>query len=239
MRFFVKEDSGEEMKSDYEKKTDEQLIQSLRDGDDAVMEYLLKKYKFLVRSKASSMFILGGDDQDLVQEGMIGLFKAIKDYDETQEASFYTFADLCISRSVYTAVQKSNRKKHAPLNYYYSLSEEEKNMNGLEAYFGNNQGTARVDSFPETEKNNPEKILLEQEKVNDLMDFIENKLSPLERQVMELCIIGMKSVEIAKILGKSEKSADNALQRAKAKIKTFLEENKIEQYSTIKQSNKS
>ena len=99
----------------YEDMTDEELIDQLREGDRPVMDYICDKYKNLVRSKAKSMYILGGDSEDLIQEGMIGLFKAVRDYDCGRDASFYTFADLCISRQMYTAVQASQRLKHTPL----------------------------------------------------------------------------------------------------------------------------
>ena len=107
--------------SKYEEMTDEELIDQLREGDRQVMDYICDKYKNLVRSKAKSMYILGGDSEDLIQEGMIGLFKAVRDYDCGRDASFYTFADLCISRQMYTAVQASKRLKHSPLNSYVSL----------------------------------------------------------------------------------------------------------------------
>ena len=117
----MKKFSSVEKKEIYSELSDELLIESLRDGDEDVVEYLMDKYKNLVRSKAKSMFILGADTEDLIQEGMIGLFKAVRDYDLGRDASFYTFADLCISRQMYTAVQSSNRKKHMPLNSYISL----------------------------------------------------------------------------------------------------------------------
>ena len=100
----------------YEGVSDEELILRLKDGDGGVMDYILEKYKGMVRSKAKSMYLLGGDNEDLIQEGMIGLFKAVRDYDPGRDASFCTFADLCVSRQMYTAVQASFRKKHMPLN---------------------------------------------------------------------------------------------------------------------------
>ena len=113
---------------DYGQVTDEELIVRLRDGEKQITDYIMDKYKNLVRSKAGSMFILGADRDDLIQEGMIGLFKAIRDYDCGRDASFFTFAELCISRQMYTAVQASRRKKHAPLNTYISLYGERKEM---------------------------------------------------------------------------------------------------------------
>ncbi|MBO6016184.1 MAG: sigma-70 family RNA polymerase sigma factor, partial [Lachnospiraceae bacterium] len=100
----------------YRSYTDEELLSRLRDGEPEITDYLMEKYKHLVRSKARTMFILGADNEDLIQEGMIGLFKAIRDYDSGRDASFYTFAELCIARQMYTAIQASGRKKHMPLN---------------------------------------------------------------------------------------------------------------------------
>ena len=108
----------------YEDMTDEELIDQLREGDRQVMDYICDKYKNLVRSKAKSMYILGGDSEDLIQEGMIGLFKAIRDYREERETSFFHFAELCITRQIYSAIEASNRKKHAPLNSYVSFYSE-------------------------------------------------------------------------------------------------------------------
>ena len=120
----------------YEMLTDENLIEELRGGDSAITDFIMNKYKPMVRKKARAMFLLGGENEDLIQEGMIGLFKAVRDYDCGRDASFYTFADLCISRQMYTAVQASKRLKHSPLNSYVSLYErssegtdnEEKNL---------------------------------------------------------------------------------------------------------------
>ena len=109
------------MNGSYEQYTDEELILRLREGEEQITDYIMEKYKNLVKSKAKSMYILGADREDLIQEGMIGLFKAVRDYDTGRDASFSTFADLCVSRQMYTAVQAAGRKKHAPLNTYISL----------------------------------------------------------------------------------------------------------------------
>ena len=117
------------MNGSYEQYSDEELIVRLRDGEAQITDYIMEKYKNLVKSKAKSMYILGADREDLIQEGMIGLFKAIRDYDIGRDASFFTFADLCVSRQMYTAVQAAGRQKHAPLNTYISLYA---NMSGQE-----------------------------------------------------------------------------------------------------------
>lgn len=200
--------------------TDEELIERLREGEEQIMEYLMDKYKNLVRSKAKSMFILGGDTQDLIQEGMIGLFKAVRDYDSGRDASFYTFAQLCVSRNIYSAVQKSGRKKHAPLNFYTSIYGSENSRDGdgfMENGFYNG-----VELMADGEASNPEEILIGQENMEQLQKYIEEELSVFETQVLELHITGMGYVEIAKVLGRDEKATDNALQRIRTKLKKYV-----------------
>ena len=201
----------------YKNHTDEELIVMLRDGEKPIMYYILEKYKNLVRSKANAMFILGADEEDLIQEGMTGLFKAIRDYDYGRDASFYTFADLCVTRQIYTAVTASGRKKHMPLNSYISLysdEDDEDNRPLEETISGESDG-------------NPESQLIDRESVELIEHWIDTELSSFERQTLELYMTGMSYVEIAKILGKDDKSTDNALQRAKQKIRKLLEDNKI------------
>ncbi len=195
---------------DYTEYTDEQLISILRDGDEAVYDYIIKKYEKLVFSKAKSLFILGADTEDLIQEGRIGLYKAIKDYDFGRDAKFYTFADLCITRQIYTAVEASKKKKHIPLNSYVSLYSDVSEGDESEVYL--------IDSLPGNDEN-PEGIIIDNETVELLEKEIEAVLSPLEKQVFELYITGLGYVEIARILGRDDKSTDNALQRIKSKLK--------------------
>ncbi len=198
---------------------DEELIMLLREGAQEVMDYLMDKYKNLVRRKAKSMYILGADTEDLIQEGMIGLFKAVRDYDFGRDASFYTFAELCISRQIYTAVQASGRKKHMPLNTYISFYSKVADSTGEEGQI------LELESVLESEKkSNPEERLIDQENVEYIEQIIQSQLSILERQVLDLYMTGMGNVEIAKVLCIDEKSADNALQRSKAKIKKAMKE---------------
>ncbi len=200
--------------------TDEELIERLRDGEEQIMEYLMDKYKNLVRSKAKSMYILGGDTQDLIQEGMIGLFKAVRDYDSGRDASFFTFAQLCVSRNIYSAVQKSGRKKHAPLNFYTSIYGNDGGHDGdgtSEGGFYNG-----MELMADGEASNPEEILISQENMEQLQKYIEDELSTFETQVLELHITGMGYVEIAKVLGRDEKATDNALQRIRTKLKKYM-----------------
>ncbi len=200
--------------TDYAQATDEELIDRLRGGEEHIMDFICDKYKNLVRSKAKSMFILGGDSEDLIQEGMIGLFKAVRDYDSGRDASFYTFADLCISRQMYTAVQASRRQKHFPLNTYVS-------------FYGNAVEEGREESdlleaLADRTKLNPEEMFLDKERVAYLEKIIEDELSSFEKQVLDLYMTGMSYTQIAKVLGRDEKSTDNALQRLKSKIRKML-----------------
>lgn len=192
--------------------TDEELVIRARDGEEEITEYLMDKYKNLVRSKASTMYILGADREDLIQEGMIGLFKAVRDYDSGRDASFYTFAELCISRQMYTALQASGRKKHSPLNTYVSI------------YQGHDEeeGAGLIEALENQKERNPEEIFIDKENVAAIETIIENDLSAFEKQVLELSMTGMGYVEIAKLLGKDGKSTDNALSRVKAKIRKAL-----------------
>jgi len=202
---------------DYEQFSDEELIHRLREGETSVMDHLFDKYKYLVRSKAKSMFILGGDNDDLIQEGMLGLFKAVRDYDSGRDASFLTFADLCVSRQLYTAVQASQRKKHIPLNTYISLS------TGVSA--DRNEAGAGDDYEMELRDKtelSPEEVFLDKERVDYLEQRIERELSTFEKQVLDLHLTGMSYTQIAKVLGRDEKATDNALQRLKSKIRKML-----------------
>ncbi len=204
------------MKQTYEDLNDEELIMMLREGEQAVTDYLMNKYKNLVRSRAKSMYILGADTEDLIQEGMIGLFKAIRDYDFGRDASFYTFANLCVTRQIYTAVEASGRKKHMPLNTYvsfYSEVKQEKDGKKLE-----------LSGMLESEEKNPEENIIDRENVEYIEQIIQSQLSNLERRVLDLHITDMAIAEISKILGIDEKSADNALQRAKSKIRKAMHE---------------
>lgn len=206
------------MEKDYEKYSDDELILRLRDGEAAITDYIMDKYKNLVRNKAKSMYILGADREDLIQEGMIGLFKAVRDYDTGRDASFYTFADLCVSRQMYTAVQTAGRQKHAPLNTYISL------------YAGSPEGEGGaggeewelLGSISSQLEKSPEELLIDKENVEILEKIVEKELSGFEKQVLDLYLTGMRYGQIAKVLGRDGKSTDNALQRIKAKLKKAI-----------------
>ena len=193
--------------SNYEQLTDEQLIRNLRDGDKKIMDYIMKKYKNVVRKEAKAMYLIGGENDDLIQEGMIGLFKAVRDYQPDKEASFQTFARMCVDRQIYNAIQNSNRQKHQPLNSYISLSQDP----------GESQ-----DHLQDMWADNPESIIIDQENVRSLEQEITCTLSLMENQVLEYYLDGMGYAEIAALMKKTPKSIDNALQRIRTKIKEQL-----------------
>lgn len=193
----------------YDTLTDEQLIEKLRSGENEITDYIMNKYKFLVKRKARAMYLLGGENDDLIQEGMIGLFKAIRDYDESQEASFYSFADLCISRQMYTAIEASQRQKHIPLNSYVSLYEE-----------GDEQPL--IDTIETVKESDPEKLLLNKEYFQMVEEELSKSLSDLENRVLYLHLLGTDYQTIAKLLDKTPKSIDNALQRIKGKTEKII-----------------
>lgn len=196
------------MKTDYNGFTDEELIRRLKSGETEIEDYLLEKYKTLVRKNARVLYLEGGDREDLLQEGMLGLFKAILAYDPDREASFYTFANQCITNQLYSAVASAKRKKHTILNESLSLSDIEDKENGVETSY----------------VSDPENIILEKEAEDQLLEKIYNSLSPMENKVLSLFLEGMSYKEIGKRLGKTEKSVDNALQRIKNKVRACREE---------------
>ncbi len=200
----------------FKEKTDEEIIISLKDDEDsAAVDYIMNKYKNLVKKKAGSMFILGADRDDLIQEGMIGLFKAIRDYDAGRDASFATFADLCVSRQMYSAIQASARKKHAPLNGYISIYAKREGVeDGTE--------TALEDILESDSSFIPEQRVIDQENLMALEDAIEKELSQLERQVLDLYVTGMSIKNISAVLSRDEKSTDNAMQRIRHKLKKYV-----------------
>ena len=200
----------------YSSMTDEQLISELRSGNAEIMDYLMDKYKPVVRKKARAMYLFGGETEDLIQEGMIGLIKAVRDYDPGRDASFYTFADLCVSRQMYTAVQASSRKKHMPLNRSVSLNAEGMDKDG--------EGEIRL-AVPDARERSPEDMVIDRENLEQLESVIEKELSPLEKQVLDLYLTGMGYAQIARVLGRDGKSTDNALQRIRGKLrKAFRKE---------------
>lgn len=190
--------------NDYSGYSDEELIDRLRDGEEEIMDFLLKKYERLAfaPSEKEHLFILGGDKEDIRQEGRIGLLNAIRDFDFGRDASFATFANLCVRRQVLTAISKGGAKKSVPLNSYISIYAED---------------------FQEEGSINPEELVLDKESVSLLEATFEKELSSFEKEVLELKLMGYDYQDIALIMGKTPKSIDNALQRMKKKIGEALE----------------
>jgi len=191
---------------DYREYSDEELIDLYREGDENIVDFILNKYEDLVKAKASCLYIIGGDRDDLLQEGRIALLKAVRDFDSGRDAAFSTFANLCIARGMYTAIQAADRLKHAPLNTYMSIYAEDFQWEG---------GL------------NPEENFLDKERTKCIEEEYEKELSEFEKQVIDLKIAGFEYKQIAAILGKSPKSTDNALQRIKTKIGKILENRKF------------
>lgn len=195
--------------------TDEKLIGELRSGNSEITDFIMDKYKPMVRKKARAMFLLGGENEDLIQEGMIGLFKAVRDYDEKQGKSFASFAELCVSRQMYSAIEASRRKKHLPLNSYVSLyetgdgSDEEKHV-------------PLIDTIEPDRENNPEALYFGKKFTEVFSEELKRNLSMLENHVLELHLMGMDYRKIAELLEKSPKAIDNALQRIRAKADRLL-----------------
>lgn len=184
----------------YKEFSDEELICRLRAGEGDIEEYLLEKYKPFVKSKSRVLFLVGGDKEDLIQEGMIGLFKAIRDFNPENGAPFASFAKLCVERQLYTAIEAAGRLKNAPLNAYISLSEE-------------------TDSLMD---GGIEEAVIEKASFQQTYTKAQEHLSSMEKEVLEIYLEGKDYRSIAKILGKSDKSIDNALQRIKTKIRKLL-----------------
>lgn len=190
---------------EYEKLTDEQLVKKYQDGDQAILNYICEKYKPLVLKNSKKYFLVGGENEDLIQEGMIGLFSAIGDYDTDSEVTFFHFASMCIDRQMIKAIEASNRKKHSPLNAYVSLYDED--------------GSEVEESGFTTD--DPAELIIEAEENTTLIDRLKANLSPMEQQVFDLYMQDFDYKEIAAKLEKSEKSIDNTLTRIKQKARNL------------------
>ena len=198
--------------SRYETMTDEQLIRRLRGGDRAIIDYLMEKYKGMVRKEAKAMYLLGGESDDLIQEGMIGLFKAVQNYDADQESSFYSFAKLCVTWQIYCAIVASRGKKICPFISYVSLYENE----------NDEENTNLLDTIEAGKESNPEQAFLSKENARRLEKELGENLSDLEKRVLYLHLLGTDYRTIAELLDKSPKTVDNAIQRIKAKTEKIL-----------------
>lgn len=192
---------------DYAQYTDEELLIMQQQGESRIMDYLIEKYKPMVRQKARVLYLVGGDQDDLIQEGMIGLFKAVRDYRTDKDTSFKTFAQLCVDRQIYHAIQNSNRQKHQPLNSYVSINGEEWEAETRKMF-----------------QQSPENIVIANETAILLQDKILEELSKMENQVLAMYMDGDNYLEIAEKMGKSPKSIDNALQRIRTKVRQCVQQ---------------
>lgn len=196
--------------------SDEELVNLVRDNHDYALDFLMNKYKKLVEKKSKSYFLMGAGREDIIQEGMIGLFKAIRDYRQDSAASFFSFADLCITRQIITAVKASTRQKHMPLNTYISLNKP--------AFEEDSEKTALMDLMPSKKILDPEALVIGEESLHLIEHELEDKLSGFEKVVVKHYVEGLGYVEIAELLDKPAKSIDNALQRIKKKLEVIMTE---------------
>lgn len=199
----------------YKELSDEEIVQLCHNGDSMAEEFLLNKYKNFVRSKARSYFLIGADHEDIVQEGMIGLYKAIRDFKQEKLSSFRAFAELCITRQIITAIKTATRQKHIPLNSYVSLNKP---------LYDEESDRTLLDILMEGTTSNPEEMIINQENLGTIHQKINEVLSGLEQEVLTAYLDGKSYQEIAEALGRHVKSIDNALQRVKRKLEKYLEE---------------
>jgi RNA polymerase sporulation-specific sigma factor len=199
-------------------KSDETIVGMSQEGDRVALEYLLSKYKNFVRSKARSYFLIGADHEDIVQEGMIGLFKSIRDYQLERLSSFRAFAELCITRQIITAIKTATRQKHLPLNSYVSLNKP---------IYDEESDRTLMDVIVEGHAQNPEELIIGREDILSIRDQVGTVLSSLEQDVLSAYLDGKSYQEIADMLGRHVKSIDNALQRVKRKLEKYLQEMRL------------
>ena len=191
---------------------DEELLARIRGGDNEAERLLFERYKQLVRSRAHSYFLIGADHEDLVQEGMLGLYKAVCEYDESKAASFKSFAELCVTRQILSAIKNATRKKHTPLNHYVSLNRSPVKEDGE---------LTLLDTVRSLSVADPEDVVIGRENFEQMVTYLETVLSPMERKVLSLYLDGFSYPQIAARIEKPLKSVDNAMQRVKHKLEAF------------------
>jgi len=209
-----------EVSIDYTDMEDEEVLVYARKGCTRGMEHLIEKYKPLVRAKARSYFLVGADREDIVQEGMIGLFKAVRDYKNDKSIPFKVFAEMCITRQIITAVKTATRQKHIPLNSYVSLNKK---------VFDEESDKVLIEVIQEISVANPEELFISKEEYSGIESKMMELLSPFEKEVLSKYLAGIAYQDIAKQLNKPVKSVDNALQRLKKKIEKSIQSVKNEE----------
>ncbi|HEX2240228.1 MAG TPA: RNA polymerase sporulation sigma factor SigH [Actinomycetota bacterium] len=200
----------------YEDLTDQELVGRARSGEEQGLETLLERYRSFARAKARSYFLAGSDREDVIQEGMIGLFKAVRDFDTAQETPFRAFAELCISRQILTAIKTANRHKHQPLNSSVSLD--------APAYTDSASQRPLSDHLIAPAFNDPAELVVSAEEIEAIRDSMRDNLTKLEGDVLRLYMDGKSYEEIAGTLGNHVKSIDNALQRIKRKLQRHIQQ---------------
>lgn len=203
----------------YDNNTDEQIVSRIKEGDEKALSYLLEKYKNLVNVKVGKYFIIGAEKEDIIQEGMIGLFKAIKNFNEEKQNTFKSFANICIERQLITAIKSSNRQKHMPLNSYLSLN--------TAAYDNNEEDSVElIDTFNSKTVEDPLETVMKKEYYQEIENAVNKSLSKFEKQVLDRFVKGESYITIAQKLDSPVKSVDNAIQRIRKKaIKNMFNEN--------------
>ncbi len=198
----------------FEDLSDEMLVEQVHQGNTEALDYLITKYRLFVKAKARSYFLIGADREDIVQEGMIGLYKAIRDFKGDKLSSFRAFAELCITRQIITAIKTATRQKHIPLNSYVSLDKP---------IYDEESDRTLMDVITGSESEDPEHLMINREEYSRLEEKIGEILSELEQQVLALYLDGQSYNEISEELNRHVKSIDNALQRVKRKLERHLE----------------
>lgn len=217
-----KDGSRRDLYNLFERLDDEEVVEFAREGEEAALEYLIDKYRNFVRAKARSYFLIGADREDIIQEGMIGLYKAIRDFRAEKLASFRAFAELCITRQMITAIKTATRQKHIPLNSYVSLNKP---------MYDEESDRTLMDVLTGTRISDPEELVISREEFNDIESKMNGFLSPLEWKVLMFYLEGKSYQEIADDLSRHVKSIDNALQRVKRKLERYLERREMESRS--------
>ncbi len=203
-----------EVSPDFDSMMDEEIVEQARNGDNVALEFLINKYKNFVRAKARSYFLIGADREDIIQEGMIGLYKAIRDFRSDKLSSFRAFAELCVTRQIITAIKTATRQKHIPLNSYVSLNKP---------IYDEDSDRTLLDVISGSKITDPEELIISQEEFDDIEQKMYEILSDLEWDVLMAYLDGKSYQEIADDLNRHVKSVDNALQRVKRKLERYLD----------------
>jgi RNA polymerase sigma factor, sigma-70 family len=207
------------LQADFNSYKDEEIIDLVKKGNDRAQEFIMNKYKTMVKSRARAYFLIGADREDIIQEGMIGLYKAVRDYQTDKNASFKSFAELCINRQMITAIKTAGRQKHIPLNSSVSLNRP---------VFDDLEEHTYMDMLESIEVTSPETLFIGQEEKSFIEEHIAKNLSGFENKVLAFYLQGKTYLEIASLMNKPEKSIDNALQRVKKKIERFINKRKLD-----------